>query len=420
MLNELSRRDYLRLGAGALLTGLSTTVDGPKAALAASPSQPKSVAAIITVYFKNSHADVILTKILEGWKHDGGPGPALRLASVYIDQPQGSQFGLEILDRHGIPRFDSIEQALTLGGTSIPVDGVLSIGEHGNYPVNKLGQQLYPRQRFFQEITDAFQKYQRVLPVFNDKHISTVWDEALWMVQRAEEMQVPFMSGSSLPLTYRTCPIELPMGSEIESAVGIGYSGLDIYGFHALEVYQTMVERRKGAEQGVRWVQCLEGPSVWKAVDNGLVAADVMEAAYAAVPNNKSSIRHDDGAVLFLFEYMDGFKGALFMLPSAKLCGVGIKQRGQPTIATAFEEREEPRYPHFAYLLKAIETMIHTGQPPYPVERTLLTGGILDRGLRSKLENGRRIDTPELAICYSPVDYPHAPLPDLLAAPPAT
>lgn len=393
----------------------------PVAAVEHAKRQPgtKAVAAVVTTYFPGSHADVILTKILEGWQHDGGPGPALKLASVYIDQPDSSEFGVELCRKHGVPIFDSIEKAVTVDGRSIPVDGVLSIGEHGAYPLNEIGQQLYPRRRFMEGITAAFEKHGRVVPVFNDKHLGPVWADARWMYDRARDLRVPFMAGSSMPVGYRTAEIALPLGSRIRSAVGIGYSGLEIYGFHALEFFQSHVERRHGAERGVKAVRLLEGPDLWRAVDDGVVSKAALDAAFAAVTKSgRPDMRKDEEAALFLFDYLDGFTGAVLRLGCVSGTSIGLLVDGQPEpIATSFDERTEPRYPHFAYLLKAIESMIHSGRPTYPVERTLLTSGILARALHSRAQGGRRLETPELEIRYQPVAYPHAPHVDLMTPP---
>jgi len=357
---------------------------------------------------------------MDGWKQDGGPGPALTLQAVYIEQtPDKTDIGREACKKHGVPLFDSIEKAVTVGGNSIPVDGVLCIAEHGDYPFNAKEQQLYPRRRFFEEITNTFVKYGKVVPVFNDKHIGPVWEDALWTYQRAKALNVPFMAGSSMPVGYRTREIDLPVGAEIEAAVGIGYSGLDIYGIHALEFFQSHVEKRKGAETGVESVRFLKGDDIWRAVDAGAISRAALDAAFEAVPKTGSpDIRQDKQAGLFLFEYADGLSGAIFMLSCVQGTSIGIKLKGvdQP-IATAFDERTTPRHPHFAYLLKAIEKMIHTGKPTYPVERTLLTSGILDRVLTSRAEGGRWIMTPELEIAYKTANYPHAPHVDLLAPP---
>ena len=149
------------------------------------------------------------------------------------------------------------------------------------------------------------------------------------------------MAGSSLPLSFRTPRIAVPMGARIESAVGIGYDGLDIYGIHALECCQSLVERRHGAEKGARWVQFLRRPAMWKAVDDGVVAKDVLEAAFDIVPKEgKKRMREDTDAALFLFEYVDGFRGTQFMLPTDRRTAVALRLQGERApIATGFEER---------------------------------------------------------------------------------
>jgi hypothetical protein len=418
---SISRRDCLWLAAGSLLATSATPIaTGQEAAGHDELVRPKLVAAIITIYRPGSHADVLLGKILEGWKHDGGAGPALKLASMYVDQFPSDDLARPMSRKHGVPIFDSIEQALTLGGDRLAVDGVISIGEHGDYPWNDKEQHLYPRRRFFEEITKALVKYDRILPVFNDKHLGPTWTDAKWMYDRARELKIPLMAGSSLPLSYRSPEIEVPLGSPIEAAVGIGYSGLDIYGSHALDCYQSLVERRRGAEKGVKSVQFRSGAAVWKAVSDGVVPAALVDAALEVIPKEAGQDpRRDEQANLFLFEYVDGFRGAQLMLNSVRRTAVALQLKGNTKpLATSFEERTEPRYPHFAYLLKAIETLMHTGRPCYPVERVLLTSGILDKALtlRAQKEDAAA-STPELAIAYQPVDYPHAPDPDLLKTP---
>jgi hypothetical protein len=388
----------------------------------------KTVAAVVTEYRRWSHADVILSKILEGYFHDGRDMPRLRLASVYVDQFPERDMSRAMARRHGFTIYDTIEGAVTLGRREVPVDGVLIIGEHGRYPTNARGQILYPRRRFFDAVADVLARHNRVVPVFNDKHLSAEWADAKHVYDRARRMMLPFMAGSSLPVTWRRPVLRLPRGTELTEAVAIGYGPFEGYGFHALEALQCLVERRRGGEVGVRSVQCLQGAEMWRALDRGAFSRELLEAGMAIVPAHaqgdyrKLTTAARDAGV-FLIEYRDGFRAAVAMLNGWVHEGdggafvVAARPRGRERpVATHFYLQQPDPFAHFAYLLKAVEAMIHTGHPAYPVERTLLTTGILDAVMVSKSEKNRRVDTPHLDIRYQPTDWQFAmdPVPPVI------
>ena len=89
------------------------------------------------------------------------------------------------------------------GGDQLAVDGILIIGEHGNYPSNQLGQILYPRYEFFKACVEVFEQDGRSVPIFNDKHLSYSFEKAKEMVDDSNRLNFPILAGSSLPVTWR-------------------------------------------------------------------------------------------------------------------------------------------------------------------------------------------------------------------------
>jgi hypothetical protein len=383
-------------------------------------SEPKKVAGVVTEYRRHSHADVIVGKILEGFHHDGGAGPNLKLVGLYVDQFPAGDLSRALARKYGFAIRESIADALTLGGKELAVDGVLCIGEHGKYPKNDKGQVLYPRRRFFAEVADTFVRCKKVVPVFSDKHLAATWTDAKWMYDRARELFVPLLAGSSLPVTWRRPPLQLPKNCDLVEAVQVGYGPLEGYGFHALEALQCLAERRRGGETGVKAVQCLQGEAMWQALDQGRWSKPLLEAALARVPAHAAgdyrgpTAKAADAAV-FLVEYRDGFRAAVAMMngwvhegDGGAFCFAGQLKGEEKPAGTHFYLQQPDPFAHFAYLVKAIEATIQTGHAVYPVERTLLTTGILDAVMTSRAEGNRRLETPHLAIRYQPTDWPFA------------
>jgi hypothetical protein len=371
----------------------------------------KKIAAIITEYFRHSHADVLVTKFIKGFPTDEGLiAPRVELASMYIDQVIEHDIGIALAAKHSVPVYPSIAKALTLGGEKLAVDGVLLIGEHGDYAWNELEQHLYPRKFFMEQICGVIAVSGRSIPIFNDKHLSYDWQDANWMVDRAAKLGVPFMAGSSLPVAWRQPWLEHELGSDVQEAVAIGFSGLDSYGFHALETLQCMVERRRCGESGVAAVTCLKGDDMWRAGDEGRWSRPLVEAACNTIKDKEPGRMEDHCTepAVFLIEYRDGLRAAILML-SGYIRELAYAAKLDNRIAAtnfyvpSYGDGDGP-FAHFSYLGLNIEEMFITGKASYPVQRTLLTGGILEAAMISRYRGHQRLETPWLDVSYQPVD----------------
>src|ERR1051326_4737105 len=252
----------------------------PLAALSQKNARPK-IAAIVTIYFKFSHAQHIVDRFLEGYGWNGAHHhPPMDLVALYADQhPRGDLVPDRAARSPAMKVYPTIAEALTRGGSKLAVDGVVIVGEHGRYPRNEKNQPKYPRWEFLQEVVKVFRASGRSVPVFNDKHLSWNWDWAKEMYDTSRKLGFPFMAGSSLPVTWRTPSLEMPANARVREALCACYGGVDSYDFHGLETIQCMVERRKGGETGVKWLQAYRGDAFWEALREGVWPKPLMEAA---------------------------------------------------------------------------------------------------------------------------------------------
>jgi len=402
MHQQLHRRGFLigtsALGASVLLPTASWGRRPP------TPASDKKVAAIVTTYHRYSHADNIVTRFIEGYSIIGRSyPPPCQVASLFIDQVNDADIGRPLAHHWEVPVHRNIRDALTLGTGKLAVDGVLIVAEQGDYPLNKLGQKLYPRRQFFEQVVRVFRESKQSVPVFIDKHLSYSWDDARWMYEQSRELGFPMMAGSSIPVTHRRPDLRPAVGIEWERALSVGYGHFEVYGFHTLEGLQVMAERRRGGETGVRSVQCLEGKAAWEAARANRWDRQLLDAALSRMPRRgKRTVQEDDAdALVYLVDYTDGLRAASYMSPRhVAEFGFAGKVRGEAEPQSCWYELPKPQRDHFSFLTHNVAQMMMTGKPAYPVERTLLTTGVLAALMESKGNDGRRVDTPHLGIKY--------------------
>jgi hypothetical protein len=256
----------------------------------------------------------------------------------------------------------------------------------------------------------VFEKDGRSVPVFNDKHLSWNFDWAKEMVEISRRLKFPFLAGSSLPVTWRMPAIDMPLGAEVEEIVCVAMGAVDIYDFHALETIQCMAERRRGGETGVVAMHALRGPSVWDAMKRGSFKAGGWDPRLFEACLSRSHTLAQQIAtfvkepIAYRFDYADGLVATMLLMNGLVddfNFAARIKGEEKP-LSTLFHLPPNPNVVYSAALMSKAEEMFLTGKAPYPVERTLLTSGLVQAGMKSLHLGQKRIETPHLAVKYQP------------------
>ena len=165
-----------------------------------------------------------------------------------------------------------------------------------------------------------------------------------------------------------------------------------------------MTERRKGGETGVRAVQCLEGDAAWAAARAGKWDRALLEAALAKVPvrGTRKVEEEDPAPIVYLIDYWDGLQAAVYLSPRhCQEFAFAGRAKGRDVPLACWYEMPRPQRDHFSFQAAAVAQMMVSGKPTYPVERTLLTTGLVDALWESRLNGHQRIETPHLVVKYT-------------------
>ncbi len=194
---------------------------------------------------------------------------------------------------------------------------------------------------------------------------------------------------------------------------------MDDMDFDALEAMQCILERRKGGETGVKAVQLLEGDDVWAAGKAGRWSNDLLTSALSrsdtplglTILDGRNQDLVGDGALpqlvkdpsAYCIEYTDGTKATLLMLNGAiRDFNIAARVAGQDLVSTQFFMPPAPNETYSACLAAKIDQMYQSRKTPYPVQRTLLTTGMLEACLNSRHRLNQRLETPHLTESYQP------------------
>jgi hypothetical protein len=130
-----------------------------------------------------------------------------------------------------------------------------------------------------------------------------------------------------------------------------------------------------------------------------------VEAGYPTHPVDfEWAQRNLASSIGYIIEHVDGFRTTMLLAPIRDFNYAGLRADRDEIVSC---QMYLPMPTHgsttadfFTPLVRHIEDLVLTGKPPYPIERNLLTSGMVIAGVNSLHRGSEVIATPELKIAY--------------------
>ena len=231
----------------------------------------------------------------------------------------------------------------------------------------------------------------------------------------ARSRQIALLAGTPMAVTWRLPAVPIPKASTIRRAVMVVQGTAPGAELHALDGLLPILEPRAGGESGVRHLQLLEGREVWRAGDRGGWSPRLLAAAISR-SNSPQGDPMLDGRTQDLFglglipklarsprawilTHADGCTSALLVLDGVvNDFNYAVELADGGVHSAQLFRAPPPAEHHFSLLAAVVEEFLQSGRPAWPIERSLLTAGLLETMSRPGSRRPGGVATPDLTV----------------------
>ena len=233
------------------------------------------------------------------------------------------------------------------------------------------------------------------------------------LAKRAASREVTLFAGSYMGTTWRLPSVGLDFGAKLKRALVAVVGGAEA-SFLGIDGLLPIVERRGGGESGVRSVTAVLGDDVWKQQD----CADLLAAAISR-SNSPQGDPQKDGRtqdlvglglmpklatdpVLFRLAHNDGLVSYVVNVSGVvNDINFAVETTDGEQVSAQIYRPPHPYSEEWTSLAGVVGDAFVGGKAPWPIERSILTAGIMSALRRARQQPGRAVATPELKVAYT-------------------